>query len=52
MKTLASNKKLVVEFNGSSTYFISSVDGHCYKCFNSEKRAMKYFEKLSIQMGA
>lgn len=52
MKTIIVNTKLVVEFNGSTTYFVNSISGHAYKYFNTEKKAINYFNKLSAQMGA
>lgn len=44
MKTIANKGNMKVQFNGSSTYYVSN-DYECVKFFDSEKKAINYMNK-------
>lgn len=50
MTTIIKNTEIKITFT-SGAWYVESLNGHCFKRFNTEKKAMKYFEKLSYQMG-
>jgi hypothetical protein len=46
MITIAARSGYIVQFNGSSTYFVSYEHGRCIQSFPTERRALNYFNKL------
>lgn len=51
MTTIISKGDYRVTFNGSKTYFIEDTAGQCYKTYNTEKAALKYFHRLLEMAG-
>jgi|AntAceMinimDraft_5_1070358.scaffolds.fasta_scaffold261338_1 hypothetical protein len=47
MKIVATNKDFKVEFNQSSTYFVTDNNGDCWKTYKSEKAAIKYMDSVA-----
>tara|TARA_R110000824_G_scaffold389457_1_gene585528 strand:+ start:1022 stop:1186 length:165 start_codon:yes stop_codon:yes gene_type:complete len=51
MTTLAQNSEYKVEFNGGSTYMIVDNHGTCLMVKSTERTAVNYFNKVSINTG-
>ena len=51
MKTLRNEKGFKIEFNGSSTYFITDVNGTAWYCTNTERKANNRFNKILKNAG-
>lgn len=51
MTIIAQNTEFKVEFNGSATYMIVDNNGDCWKATDTERKALNYFNKVSIQCG-
>lgn len=52
MKTLISNSKFNITFNGSSTYFVSYNEGDCVFATSSKVKANNFYKKASKCAGA
>jgi len=51
MTTIIANTEYKVTFNGSATYFLEDKNGDCYKTFSTERKAVNYFNKVSLMAG-
>jgi hypothetical protein len=45
MKAIITNGDYSIEFNGSKTWFVN-INETCVKYFDSERKAMNYFNRL------